>query len=117
MSLRVFTIILDGLGIGDLPDAADFGDSGCNTLAHLCEAVGGLSLPALESLGLGRAQPFAGMASAPRVRGAYGRILVERAVIDTHVFLAHHLVESEPHAGTLVGTVAVYDQTTVGIDS
>jgi len=74
VSSRVFVIILDGLGVGDLPDSREFGDEGRNTLANLAEAVGGISLPALESLGMGRVQPFAGMDAAASVRGAHGRM-------------------------------------------
>ena len=74
MTPRVFLIILDGLGVGDLPDSREFGDHGRNTLANLAEAVGGVSLPTLEGLGLGRVQPFAGMDAARPVRGAYGRM-------------------------------------------
>jgi len=71
---RVFLIILDGLGIGDLPDAAEYGDGGCNTLAHVAAAAGPLSLPHLESLGLARVQPFAGADDSRAVRGAHGRM-------------------------------------------
>ncbi len=46
-------VVLDACGAGALPDAADYGDAGTNTLAHLADAVGGLSLPALQRLGLG----------------------------------------------------------------
>ncbi len=46
-------VVLDACGVGALPDAADYGDAGTNTLAHLAHAVGGLSLPALQRLGLG----------------------------------------------------------------
>jgi len=71
---RVFCIILDGLGVGDLPDSMEFGDSGCNTLAHVAEAVGGLRLPALEGMGLGRIQPFKGMSDSAKVKGFHGRM-------------------------------------------
>ena len=74
MTRRVFLIILDGLGIGDLPDAAEYGDGGCNTLAHVAAAAGPLSLPHLESLGLARVQPFAGADDSRAVRGAHGRM-------------------------------------------
>ncbi len=46
-------VVLDACGVGALPDAADYGDAGTNTLAHLAQAVGGLSLPTLQRLGLG----------------------------------------------------------------
>jgi phosphopentomutase len=50
---RAFVIVLDACGIGALPDAAEYGDAGTNTLAHLAQAAGGLDLPALAALGLG----------------------------------------------------------------
>jgi Phosphopentomutase len=54
---RAILIVLDGCGVGAAPDAADYGDTGentPNTLGHLAEAVGGLNLPCLQSLGLGQ---------------------------------------------------------------
>lgn len=51
--MRVFLIILDSVGVGEAPDAADFGDTGAATLPHLAEAVGGLRAPTLQRLGLG----------------------------------------------------------------
>jgi len=71
---RVILIILDSLGVGQLPDAAEYGDTGSNTLGHIAEAVGGLSLPNLESLGLGRLGNFKGLGSANYRRGAFGRM-------------------------------------------
>jgi phosphopentomutase len=50
---RAIVIVIDACGVGALPDAAAYGDGGANTLAHVAEAVGGLELPALASLGLG----------------------------------------------------------------
>ena len=50
---RALCIVLDSVGCGDAPDAADYGDAGANTLGHLYGEISGLSLPALESLGLG----------------------------------------------------------------
>ncbi len=65
MSARAFVVVLDACGAGALPDAAEYGDAGADTLAHVAEAVGGLELPALERLGLGRIRPIAGVAPAP----------------------------------------------------
>lgn len=62
---RAFVLVIDACGIGALPDAAAYGDEGTNTLAHLAEAVGGLELPTLTSLGLGSIAPLAGVAPAP----------------------------------------------------
>ncbi|MEO0184718.1 MAG: phosphopentomutase [candidate division WOR-3 bacterium] len=50
---RVVVLILDGVGVGELPDADKYNDQGSNTLGNLSRAVGGLKLPFLESLGLG----------------------------------------------------------------
>jgi phosphopentomutase len=63
---RAFVIVLDACGAGALPDAADYGDEGTNTLAHVAEAVGGLELPALGRLGLGNVMPIAGVAPVER---------------------------------------------------
>jgi phosphopentomutase len=57
-------VVLDACGVGELPDAAGYGDAGSNTLGHLAEQVGGLRLPALERLGLGSVVPLLGVAPA-----------------------------------------------------
>ena len=61
---RAFVVVLDACGVGALPDAADYGDAGSNTLAHLAEAVGGLHLPVLQRLGLGSIIPIEGVPPA-----------------------------------------------------
>jgi phosphopentomutase len=61
---RAFVIVLDACGAGALPDAADYGDAGTNTLGHLATAVGGLELPALGALGLGSILPLEGVPPA-----------------------------------------------------
>jgi phosphopentomutase len=68
---RAFVVVLDACGVGELPDAAEYGDAGSNTLAHLAEAVGGLDLPVLQRLGLGSIIPIEGVAPAqdPVVHG------------------------------------------------
>jgi phosphopentomutase len=63
---RAFVVVLDACGAGALPDAADYGDAGANTLAHVAEAEGGLDLPTLERLGLGAITEIAGVAPAER---------------------------------------------------
>ena len=47
-----FVIVLDGVGIGELPDAANYNDSGSDTLCNIAKHIGGLNLPNLEKLGL-----------------------------------------------------------------
>jgi phosphopentomutase len=61
---RAFVVVLDACGAGELPDAADYGDAGTNTLGHLSEAAGGLDLPVLGRLGLGSALPLVGVPPA-----------------------------------------------------
>jgi phosphopentomutase len=51
--MKVILIVLDSVGIGEAPDAADYGDSGSATLPHIGHAVDGLNLPCLQKLGLG----------------------------------------------------------------
>jgi len=68
---RAFVIVLDACGAGELPDSADYGDAGANTLGHVAEAAGGLDLPVLQQLGLGSALPLRGCppAAAPALHG------------------------------------------------
>ncbi len=61
---RATVVVMDACGVGELPDAAAYGDRGSNTLAHLAEQVGGLRLPTLERLGLGSIVSIAGVAPA-----------------------------------------------------
>ncbi|MEW6544806.1 MAG: phosphopentomutase [Nitrospirota bacterium] len=71
---RVVLIVLDSVGVGELPDAGDYGDRGVNTLAHVAEAAGGLSLPTLEALGLGHVGEFAGVRKVSEPDGCFGRM-------------------------------------------
>lgn len=58
-------VVLDACGVGELPDSAEYGDAGANTLGHLAQAAGGLELPTLGRLGLGSILPLAGVPPAP----------------------------------------------------
>lgn len=71
---RVILLVIDGLGIGALPDAAEYGDADANTLVHLAEAVGGLSLPNLEALGLGHVASVKGVRTMAQPNGCFGRL-------------------------------------------
>jgi phosphopentomutase len=68
---RAFVVVLDACGVGALPDAAEYGDAGTNTLGHLAREVGGLELPALGRLGLGSIVELDGVppAEAPVLHG------------------------------------------------
>jgi phosphopentomutase len=59
-------VVLDGCGAGALPDAAEYGDEGSSTLAHVADAVGGLELPVLGLLGLGNVVALQGVPPAER---------------------------------------------------
>ena len=69
---RAAIIILDGVGIGEAPDAAKYGDSGSDTLGNVARACGGLTLPRLERFGLGNIRPLDGMRRRGDAVGAWG---------------------------------------------
>ena len=78
-SMKAVLIVLDSVGIGEAPDAADYGDVGSATLQHIAEAVGGLALPTLQSLGLGNIPfllphglPIDGCPAGDKPLAAYG---------------------------------------------
>jgi phosphopentomutase len=71
---RAIVIVLDGVGIGELPDADRFGDTGSDTLGNLAQAVGGLSLPNLEKMGLANIKPLHGMKSQNRPLANFGKM-------------------------------------------
>ncbi len=76
---RACIIVLDAVGVGELPDAAAFGDAGSSTLQHVADAVGGLDLPNLQALGLGNVLPLAGCPPLTSPPAVVGR-LVERSL-------------------------------------
>ena len=57
-AMKAILIVLDSVGIGEAPDAADYGDAGSATLPHIAGEAGGLALPTLQSLGLGNIPPL-----------------------------------------------------------
>ncbi|MDX6546763.1 MAG: phosphopentomutase [Gaiellales bacterium] len=80
---RACVIVLDAVGVGDLPDAEAFGTAGSNTLAHVADAVGGLDLPSLQQLGLGNVLPLAGCAPRPDAPSVWGRLAERSLGMDT----------------------------------
>jgi phosphopentomutase len=68
---RAIVLVIDACGVGALPDAAAYGDQGTNTLAHLADAVGGLQLPVLQTLGLGSILALRGLPASqdPAIHG------------------------------------------------
>lgn len=71
---KLVLIILDGVGIGELPDAALYADEGSNTLVNMANAVGGLRLPNLASLGLGNIASIKGVTPSRSPRASFGRM-------------------------------------------
>lgn len=71
---KITIVVLDGTGIGALPDAGRYGDEGSNTLGNLSEAVGGLKVPHLQQLGLGNIGPIKGVPPATKPVAAWGKM-------------------------------------------
>ena len=83
MSRRAAIIVLDGVGIGEAPDAAKYGDVGSNTLGNVARAIGGMNLPNLERAGLGRIARLQGVASGRTPESAYGMMVPASAGKDS----------------------------------
>ena len=79
---RITLIVLDGAGIGAMPDASEWGDAGSDTLGHIC-ASRPLSLPNLQRLGLGNIRPLAGVPAVDLPRGGYGKCALRSNGKDT----------------------------------
>jgi phosphopentomutase len=76
MGRRAVVIVLDGLGAGRAPDAADFGDEGANTLSNTAKATGGIEAPNLQALGLGNIEEIEGITPASSPAASHG-LMVE----------------------------------------
>src|SRR5690242_21695176 len=79
---RIIWIVLDSVGIGAMPDAADYGDAGSDTLGNIARACA-LSLPNLCRLGLANIKPLAGLAPASHPAAAFGRCALASPGKDT----------------------------------
>lgn len=75
---RVVLIVLDSVGVGELPDAGDYGDVGSNTLGNTARAVNGLRMPHLQRWGLGNITDVAGVPPTSEAQAAFGK-MKERA--------------------------------------
>jgi phosphopentomutase len=80
---RAIVIVLDSVGVGSLPDAADFSDEGANTLGHVAEHRGGLHLPHMQQMGLGNIIPIKGVPPEPKPTAAYGKMMEAAGSKDT----------------------------------
>jgi phosphopentomutase len=71
---RVIVIVLDGVGVGEAPDADEYGDQGSNSIGNTARVVGGLDLPNMGELGLGNLTPIAGVPPRGETSGGYGKM-------------------------------------------
>lgn len=79
---RIIVIVLDGVGAGEMPDAADWGDAGSDTLGHIIAAER-TQLPHLADLGLAAIRPFAALRTPKQVRGSFGKAAIQSNGKDT----------------------------------
>lgn len=82
MFKRIHLVILDSVGIGEAPDAAEFGDKGANTLGHIAE-VAGLSAPNMQKLGLGNIAPLKGIEPVESPKAYYTKLEEQSVGKDT----------------------------------
>ncbi len=80
---RAIVLVLDSVGAGALPDAAEYGDAGANTLGNTARAVGGISMPNLGAMGLGNITGIEGVPPVERPRASWGRNAEASAGKDT----------------------------------
>jgi phosphopentomutase len=71
---RVFTVVIDSLGIGALPDSEQYGDHGVNTLAHIADSVDTFKIPNLQKLGLGNLCPMKQVAPVDKPMAVYTKL-------------------------------------------
>ncbi len=83
MTRRAAIVVLDGVGIGEAPDAPQYGDVGSNTLGNLARAVNGMDLPNLQRVGLGNIARLAGVEPTETPQGAWGLMVPRSAGKDS----------------------------------
>ncbi|MEA1852962.1 phosphopentomutase [Cytobacillus sp. OWB-43] len=71
---RIFLIVMDSVGIGEAPDAKNFGDEGSHTLGHIAEKMGGLHMPHMERLGLSNINGIKGIAKVAQPEAYYTKL-------------------------------------------
>lgn len=74
MGKRVVLVVLDSVGIGEMPDADQYGDAGSHTLGNMAHALKGLKLPHLAQLGLGNIEAIEGVPKVSKPTGAFGKM-------------------------------------------
>ena len=71
---RIFTIVLDSLGVGAMPDAAEYGDAGCDTLGHIAARTENFKIPNLQKLGMANLHQLQGVAPVEAPLARYGKL-------------------------------------------
>jgi phosphopentomutase len=74
MYKRVFLIVIDSVGCGELPDAHLFGDVGANTIKHIADVAGPIHLPNMEQLGYGHLTEISGVKPLDKTIGNYSKM-------------------------------------------
>ena len=82
---RVIWIVLDSVGMGEAPDAADFDDVGCNTIGHIMEKYPELKIPNMRRIGYGNIDGMQGVPPVEKPEGAFGRMREMSAGKDTTI--------------------------------
>lgn len=80
---RIFTIVIDSFGIGAMPNAAEYGDEGCDTCGHIDQSVSEFHIPNLVRLGLGRLHPLTHADRCEEIKGYQARLLESSVGKDT----------------------------------
>ena len=80
---RAIVIVMDSVGIGELPDAYKYGDEGSNTLGNIAARVSGFRLPNLQKLGLGNIGEIKGVEALDNPSGCFGKMAEKSAGKDT----------------------------------
>ena len=71
---RIFTIVIDSLGAGAMPDAAEYGDAGTDTLGHISESVESFVIPNLQKLGMANLHPLKQVEAVEKPLAHYGKL-------------------------------------------
>ena len=71
---RIFTVVIDSLGAGEMPDASSYGDAGTDTLGHIAANVEAFKIPNLQKLGIANLKDLAGIAPVEKPLAYYGKL-------------------------------------------
>ena len=84
---RIFLLILDSVGVGEAPDAADFDDVGADTIGHIADYMEGLKMPTMKQLGLGNIRPIKGIEEVEKPTAHYTKM--EEASVGKDTMTGH----------------------------